>query len=171
AKTEEQAKGLCYAYPMLETATAAAAGGDATLAGMTRGTGEPRRRTISLRVTDAEWALLDAARERSTEGTGRPAPREMGAWCRRVVLDVARVPAAARGGLRPTRAGDLPAVPQVNLDARADLARVGSNLNQIARALHVGGASDELVGAVEAAVPEVRAAARRVLGLDEPSGR
>ncbi len=117
---------------------------------MVRGTpGRPRRRTISTRVSEEEWAAWDAAREAS----GR---KEMGAWVRAVVDEVVgRHPP----GKRP---GDVPRVPEVNAAAYEALTGAANNLNQLTRYAHQ---ERGLVPELEAAVREVVEAAWAVRGF------
>jgi hypothetical protein len=72
---------------------------------------ELRLHSVSCRLTDAELALLDERRGQVSRGE----------WLRRAALS------------RPPRV-----VPTVNTEAWAELARVGSNINQMTRALNEG---------------------------------
>lgn len=89
---------------------------------VTRGGPEKRVRDVRVRLTEAEYAVWDAARAKS----GR---REMGAWVRAVVSEV------VAGARSPRRPGDLAyrIVPAVNVDAYRQLVAVASNVNQLAR--------------------------------------
>lgn len=119
---------------------------------MVRGTpGVKRNRTISVRVSETEWAAWDARREAS----GR---REMGAWVRAVVLDAEGLGTV---GVAGSRAGDVPVVPEVNEVAYAALVGAANNLNQLTRYSHQ---EEALAAGVAAAVAEVVAAARAVRG-------
>jgi len=125
---------------------------------MARGGLVKRTHTVSVRLTPDERASWDGLRV----AAGR---RELGAWVRDVVNDVAagHRPAGAAGG-QPARAvpGGPRVVPEVNQDAYRQLVGVAANLNQVARRLNAGG---ELAGGELAAVlVAVREAARAVQG-------
>lgn len=116
---------------------------------MVRGTpGVKRNRTISVRVSAAEFAEWEAHRAAS----GRA---EMGAWVRAVVLD-----AVGMGG-PGSRAGDLPVVPEVNRAAFEVLMGASNNLNQLTRYSHQ---NEALAAGVAEAVAAVREAALAVRG-------
>ena len=96
---------------------------------MSRGDPENKRtKDVRVRLTPAEHALWDAAREAS----GR---KELGAWLRAFVTHVL---SGTNPGRRP---GDLPrvVVPETNREAVDQLRRVGNNLNQLAHAAHAEG--------------------------------
>ena len=117
---------------------------------MVRGTpGQPRRHTVSSRLSDEEWASWELAREAS----GR---REMGAWVRAVIDEViGRYPA---GG----RPGDVARVPEVNAAAYEVLSGIANNLNQLTRFSHQ---DQRLAEGIEVALREVVDAAWAVRGL------
>jgi hypothetical protein len=96
---------------------------------MTRGGPVRRTRTVSTRLTAAEWERWDARRA----GSGR---RELGAWVRAVVNDAEGFTPDGR------QAGDVPVVPEVNADAHRQLVGAAANLNQLARAANVGAVID-----------------------------
>jgi len=119
---------------------------------MVRGTpGVKRTRTISVRVSEAEWEAWEARRAAS----GR---KEMGAWVRAVVLDAEGL---GQVGVPGSQAGDIPVVPEVNEVAYAALVGAANNLNQLTRYSHQ---EEALAAGVSAAVAEVVAAARAVRG-------
>ena len=129
---------------------------------MTRGdASNPRTRTVSTRLTEAEWARWDARRELS----GRA---EMGAWVRHVVADaegLAIDPDGRRDGRSGGRhAGDLPLVPSVNVDAYRQLAGAAVNLNQIARAVNMGEGGGELEVRLVEVLEALAEAMRAVVG-------
>lgn len=118
-----------------------------------RGTpGVRRGRTVSTRLSEAEWGVWDAARAWS----GRA---EMGAWVRAVVDEVIGVFPA--GG----RPGDVPRVPEVNAQAYAVLTGAAHNLNQLTRYAHADG---QLSAGIEEAIGAVVAAAFAVRGMTPP---
>jgi len=120
-----------------------------------RGTaGVRRRRTVSTRLSEAEWGVWDAARA----GSGRA---EMGAWVRAVVDEV--VGAYPAGG----RPGDVPRVPEVNAAAYGVLVGAAHNLNQLTRYAHAGG---QLSAGIEEAIDAVVGAAFAVRGMTPPGG-
>lgn len=120
---------------------------------MVRGTpGVRRGRTVSTRLSEAEWGVWDAARA----GSGRA---EMGAWVRAVVDEAI---GAHPAGHRP---GDVPRVPEVNAAAYGVLVGAAANLNQLTRYAH---ADRQLVEGLEEAIGAVVAAAFAVRGMTPP---
>jgi hypothetical protein len=120
----------------------------------------PRGRGCT-RLTEAEWARWDARRELS----GRA---EMGAWVRHVVADAEGLAVDldgrrdGRSGGR--RAGDLPLVPSVNVDAYRQLAGAAVNLNQVARAVNAGAGGEQLRGRLVEVLEALAEAMRAVVG-------
>ena len=93
---------------------------------MTRGDAANKRtRDVRVRLTEDEYALWEAAREKS----GR---KEMGAWVRAAVAEM------LTGRRAPRRPGDLGyrVVPEVNIEAYQQLVGIASNVNQLARWCH-----------------------------------
>lgn len=82
---------------------------------------DPRAKRIGISVSEAEWERIKAA----ATAAGRA---QVSRWCREVVLaqleDRAVVPAAV----------------EVSAGIKAELARMGNNLNQLARQANTGGA-------------------------------
>lgn len=97
-----------------------------------------RTRVVAVRLTDEEHAAWASAAAEA--GFGR-----LGTWVRTTVAGL------LAGGRAPARPGPPPEVAAL----RAELARVGNNLNQAVRAANVSGfdrdASAELVARVDAA--------------------
>lgn len=81
---------------------------------------EPRTKRIGISVSEAEWERIKAA----ATAAGR---QQVSRWCREVVLE--RV---------EDRAAAAPAV-EVSAGIKAELARMGNNLNQLARQANAGG--------------------------------
>ena len=120
-----------------------------------RGGPVKRTRTVSVRLTPAEWEAWEERRARSGQ-------REMGAWVRVVVTDAADVRLA--GGRAP---GEPRVVPEVNQDAYRQLVGAAANLNQIARRLNASGELERAgLPSVAVVLDELRSAARAVQGRD-----
>lgn len=104
---------------------------------------ELRLHSVSCRLTDAELALLDERRGQVSRGE----------WLRRAALS------------RPPRI-----VPTINKEAWAELARVGSNLNQLTRALHEERWTPSDATAAHAALQmvgeQLKATRAQLIGLD-----
>lgn len=116
--------------------------------------GEHRSHTALVRLTEAEWASWEAAARAA--GYGRTAT-----WVRSVVADAI--------------AGDAGASSTDDEAARAvaaQVARVGSNLNQIARALNVAerGGPDVATAHVVEVLEAVHAELRAIRALDFAEG-
>jgi hypothetical protein len=93
----------------------------------------------------------------------------MGAWVRHVVADAEGLAVDAdgrrdgRSGGR--RAGDLPLVPSVNVDAYRQLAGCAVNLNQVARAVNMGElGGEQLRGRLVEVLEALGEAMRAVVG-------
>ena len=115
---------------------------------------ERRSHTALVRLTEAEWASWEAAARAA--GYGRTA-----AWVRLVIADAIAGDAGASGT-------DEDAARAV----AAQVARVGSNLNQIARALNVAerGGPDVATAHVAEALEAVRAELRAIRAMDFADG-
>ncbi len=88
-----------------------------------------RRRTVSVRLTDAELVAWQARQQAS----GR---KELGAWARAVIADAEHLHPADQPA-----PGDVPIinVPPINAEAYHQFAQVANNLNQLARRLNTTG--------------------------------
>ena len=118
---------------------------------MVRGGPLKRTRTVSTRLTAAEWEAWDRCRH----GSGR---REMGAFVRAVVNEAVGYtsgPGEYRQARRP------PDVPPVNRDAYRQLVGAANNLNQLTRAVH---ASTPLRHQLRCTLAAVEAAAMAMVG-------
>ena len=124
---------------------------------MARGGPVKRTHTVSVRLTPDERAAWDGLRV----AAGR---RELGAWVRDVVNDVAagQEPAGAGGQSARGVPGGPRVVSEVNQDAYRQLVGVAANLNQVARRLNAGG--ELAAGELAAVLVVVREAARAVQG-------
>lgn len=125
------------------------------MAGMPRGLPGPKRtKTVSVYLTPDEYDAWQARRERSGQ-------RDLAVWIRRVVAAAERLP-------EQRAAGDVPPslqVPEANRDGLRELARVGSNLNQLARAMNAGQVPD--ASELAAALAAVSVATRALRGQGE----
>ncbi|MGD9710263.1 MAG: hypothetical protein AB7U65_10630, partial [Halothiobacillaceae bacterium] len=102
-----------------------------------------RRHAITCRLTDAELVRLDE---------GRPAGMTRGEWLR----------------TRALKRRLLRAIPEVNREAWADLARVSGNLNQYMRAINEGRANQPAVDVDLAELRRLVGALRReLIGFDD----
>jgi|MDTG01.4.fsa_nt_gb hypothetical protein len=89
---------------------------------------ELRLHSVSCRLTDAEIETLDQRRGHVSRGE----------WLRRAALSKApRI------------------VPEINVDAWADLARTSANLNQLTRAINEGRISDVAFGTLKAGLQDL----------------
>jgi hypothetical protein len=118
--------------PVPESVPATAGQAPATPVGEPTGPRGERTKTVAVRLTPAEHAQWVAAAE--AEGRG-----QMGRWVRETVTArlegrLAAAPVAAVGEAR---------------EMRAELARMGSNLNQIARALNISALGGKPAPALE----------------------
>lgn len=123
-----------------------ARGGRLTAAGL-------RDYTVSVRLAPEERVAWEAARDAAER-------KETGAWVRAVVSE------ALTG--HPGLPGEPPRVPEVNHGVYLQLAAIGNNLNQIARAVNTDEAGRlplDLVDRLEAAIEAVGDAALVVRGL------
>lgn len=99
--------------------------------------GAKRTRTVAVRLTDAEEAAWIAA-------AAADGHRQLGAWVRE------RAVAGYLGKVRPKTGGGLSAEAAAEVAAlRQQMAKVGNNLNQIARAVNSGQVSPEISGALQ----------------------
>lgn len=131
---------------------------------MLPGTLERRDVVVSYRVTTAEAVHIDAAAAAMTPRRTRQD------WCRAAALHAARVkvPKPPPPRRNPTRR--LPKADVRTLAAiLAQLGKLGSNLNQIARRANAAGCLPEGPGLRET-LDEVTAAARQVLAALEGGG-
>ncbi|WP_395452498.1 plasmid mobilization protein [Azospirillum melinis] len=131
---------------------------------MPPGTREPRDVVISYRVTAAEAAHIDAAAAKMTPARTRQD------WCRAAALHAARIkvpkpPPPRRNPARRLPKADIRALAAV----LAQLGKVGSNLNQMARRTNATGRLPEGPGLREA-LDEVTAAAGHVRAALEGHG-
>jgi len=116
-----------------------------------RGGGLVRRaHTVSVRVSEQELAAWRDRRDAS----GR---RELGAWVRAVVNEVAGLSSPDGRAL-----GDPPAVPAVNVATHRVLVGAAANLNQLTRLAHARGVAAP--AGVTEAVAVLTAAGRALLG-------
>ncbi len=122
---------------------------------MARGGPVKRTHTVSVRLTPDERASWDGLRV----AAGR---RELGAWVRDVVNDVAAGQEPGRTEAARGVPGGPRVVPEVNQDAYRQLVGVAANLNQVARRLNAGG--ELAAGELAAVLVAVREAARAVQG-------
>lgn len=116
---------------------------------MSRGGAVRRTRTVSTRLTPAEWDQW----ERRRKASGR---KEMGAWVRAVVAQAEGLPVPP-----DHRMGPVVMVPEVNKDVHRQLAGAAANLNQIAIKLNLG---EKAAPTLAAVIAELRAAAMAVQG-------